>query len=44
MDAVTGWIGGGLLAGSVQGAVVIALIWLASRAIPRVPAAVQAGL
>jgi beta-lactamase regulating signal transducer with metallopeptidase domain len=44
MDAVTRWLAGGLLTASVQGAVGILLIWGMSRAIPKVPATVQAAL
>ena len=38
----TSWLGERLLAGSLQGAVVVALAWAACRWIPRVPASLQA--
>ena len=44
VEAVTLWAADRLLAGSLQGAVVIALVWIACRRIPRVPASVQAAL
>ena len=43
-DAVALWLGERLLIGSLQGAVVIALVWLVCRLVPRIPAAVQAAL
>jgi signal peptidase I len=43
-NAFTRWAADSLLTGSLHGAVVIALIWLASRHIPNVPASVQAAL
>jgi signal peptidase I len=36
-DAVTVWVLGGLLAGSLQGTVLIALAWFASRGMPKLP-------
>src|SRR5688500_6617527 len=43
-DTVALWLGERLLIGSLQGAVVIALVWLVCRLVPRIPAAVQAAL
>jgi len=43
-DAVALWLGERLLIGSLQGAVVIALVWLVCRLVPRMPAAAQAAL
>lgn len=43
-DAAVRWLADGLLTGSVQGAVVIAIVWLACRVFTRIPAAVQATL
>ena len=43
-DTVALWLGERLLIGSLQGAVVIALVWLVCRLVPRIPAAVQASL
>ena len=43
-DTVALWLGERLLIGSLQGAVVIALVWLVCRVVPRIPAAVQASL
>ena len=43
-DAVALWLGERLLIGSLQGAVVIALVWLVCRLVPHIPAAVQAAL
>lgn len=43
-DAVALWLGERLLIGSLQGALVIALVWLICRLVPRIPAAAQAAL
>ena len=43
-DAVALWLGERLLIGSLQGAVVIALVWLVCRLVPHIPAAAQAAL
>ena len=43
-DTLTLWIGERLVHGSIQGAIVIALVWLACRLAPRIPAAAQAAL
>jgi beta-lactamase regulating signal transducer with metallopeptidase domain len=43
-DTLTLWLGERLLIGSIQGAMVIALVWLACRLAPRIPAAAQAAL
>lgn len=43
-DAVTRWAADSLLTGSVQGTLVVALMWLASRRLAKVPASVQAAL
>ncbi len=43
-DALTLWLGERLLIGSLQGAVVIAAVWLACRFVPRIPAAAQSAL
>lgn len=43
-DTLTLWLGERLVTGSIQGAVVIALVWLACRLAPRIPAAAQAAL
>ena len=44
IDTLTLWFGERLLIGSLQGAVVIALVWLACRFVPRIPAAAQSML
>jgi beta-lactamase regulating signal transducer with metallopeptidase domain len=44
VDAATRWTAERLLAGSLQGAVAIGLVWLACRRLPRIPASVQAAL
>ena len=44
MDAISLWLGERLLIGSIQGAVIIALVWLTCRLFPRIPAAAQAAL
>ena len=44
IDAVATWLGERLLVGSVQGAAVIGVVWLACRLIPRMPASAQAML
>ena len=38
------WLGERLLIGSLQGALVIALVWLVCRLVPRIPAAAQSAL
>ena len=43
-ETLTLWLGERLLIGSIQGAIVIALVWLACRLAPRIPAAAQAAL
>ena len=43
-DTVALWLGERLLIGSVQGALVIALVWLVCRLVPRIPAAGQSAL
>lgn len=43
-DTVALWLGERLLIGSLQGAVIIALVWLVCRLVPRIPAAAQAAL
>ena len=42
--ALTLWLGERLLIGSLQGAVVIAAVWLVCRLVPRIPAAAQSAL
>ena len=44
IDALATWLGERLLFGSVQGAAVIGVVWLACRLIPRMPASAQAML
>ena len=44
MDAVTPWLTERLLSGSLQGAGVIALVWVTTRLIPCIPATVQSAL
>jgi bla regulator protein blaR1 len=44
MDTLTLWLGERLVIGSIQGAIVIALVWLACRLVPRIPPAAQAAL
>jgi beta-lactamase regulating signal transducer with metallopeptidase domain len=44
MDTLTLWLGDRLLIGSLQGAVVIAAVWLVCRLVPRIPAAAQSAL
>jgi putative polysaccharide export protein (PEP-CTERM system associated) len=41
-EALTTWLGERLLVGSLQGAAVIAVVWLVCRACPRLPASTQA--
>jgi bla regulator protein BlaR1 len=43
-DAVTRWAADSLLTASLQGTIVVALIWLASRSLAKVPASVQAAI
>ena len=43
-DTLTLWLGERLLIGSLQGAVVIAAVWLVCRLVPRIPAAAQSAL
>ncbi len=43
-DALALWLGERLLIGSIQGAVILALVWLACLLFPRIPAAAQAAL
>jgi hypothetical protein len=43
-DPVALWLGERLLIGSLQGVLVIALVWLVCRLVPRIPAAAQAAL
>lgn len=43
-DTLATWIGERLLVGSLQGAAVVAVVWLTCRLIPRMPAATQAML
>ena len=43
-NAVTQWAADRLLTGSVEGAIVITLVWVATRRIPKMPASLQATL
>ena len=44
LDIVTGWIADRLIAGSLIGALAIALVWMICRRVPSIPAGVQASL
>jgi signal peptidase I len=44
IQAIAGWAADALLSGSLQGGIVIALVWLVIRRVPRVPPGIQAAL
>jgi len=43
-DALALWLGERLLIGSIQAVLIVALVWLACRLVPRIPAAAQSAL
>ena len=44
LERLTPWLGDRLLAGSIEGAIVIAIVWLLCRTLRRVPPSLQAAL